>query len=147
MRLPPRLQQIYDKYSELDRTRGDFRYLKALQSLIEFYQRLGDDPAMLDVVVDTLIEDYERKQSEIVALLQEKDFVRLGQVARELQSSIRHVVDDDIIEDAREVERASAEHNLLRAYNAWSSLYERLYPVFIMLRQMRRVHSDPPAVT
>lgn len=142
MALPARLQRIYDRYSEIDRNRGDYRYMKALQSLVQFYERLGDDPAMIDVVVDALIEDYENKQSEIVSLLQEKNFDRLCAVARELQSSIRHVVDEDIIEDAREVERASAEGNLLRAYCAWSSLYEKLFPVFVMLRQIRRADAS-----
>ncbi len=137
--LPEALSRVYQRYAEVDRARGDYRYLRAMESLIGFYEQIGDDSATLETAIDALIEDFENKQMQIVTLLERRDFGKLKNVVQELQSSIRHVVDEDVLENARDIQRASSDHNLPQAYNAWSILHEKLYPVFLMLRQLRRL--------
>jgi len=136
--LPEALSRLYERYAEVDRTRGDFRYRHAVESLVNFYLRIGNDASTLEEAIDTLIQDFEEKQDRIVKLLQEQDFQNLQVVVKELKSSIRHVVDDTVLESVREVERASSACDLPRAYGAWSSLHEKLCPVFMVMRQLRR---------
>ena len=137
-KLPEALDRLYERYEEVDRSRGDFRYRHALESLVEFYLRIGNDAATLEEAIDTLIEDYEEKQDRIVKLLHAQDFQSLQLVVKELKSSIRHVVDETVLESACEVERASGACDLPRTYGAWSVLHEKLCPVFMVMRQLRR---------
>jgi len=136
--LPDAIQEIYDRYAEIDRLRGDYRYLQAARSMTGLYERLGRDRELFQTAIDAIIEDYEDKQDRIPKLLSSLDFSAIRRVIRQLESSIRPIVSEDVIEQARDCQRASASKNLPDTYESWSILHQKLYPILILLRQLRK---------
>ncbi|MFN8390383.1 MAG: hypothetical protein U0136_08850 [Bdellovibrionota bacterium] len=136
-KLPPQFETVYRKYADADRLRGDFRYLEAMHSLAELYRRMGGNFEMLDSVAELIITEYEGKESQVTELLRAGEYSQLSRVVREMQSSVRQIVDENTLRYFKEMQDAAAAKNDAQVRSLWAAVHAKLEPIFGLLRQLR----------
>lgn len=124
------INNLYDKYASYP----DKRYLEALKAIENAYLNLGQDEFVLHSYSRALVEDYETKQEQLLEAFMQRDFDKIGNIARDLQSSVRMAVDENMLSQILKMEDCSKKKEFSAIYSAWMSFHENILPLFSILR-------------